>query len=106
MQLTIIKPLCDKDLARMSQKELSIESPGEAQIIYAYVCGAARCTRCYNEAAGYFDFISGKPTIETRQKLCTGDAHPMFLELVTGSGEEIWRCPHCGDVSISSSVGT
>ena len=93
-----MEPLCDRDLASMSPKELPVESSGDFQIISAYVCDSRRCDRCYNEAAGYFDFIGGKPEIDTEQMLCKGDAHPIYLELVTGLGEKIWRCPHCREV--------
>jgi ubiquitin C-terminal hydrolase len=91
-----INPLCDKDLGSMSPKELPVEVSGEAQFLSAYVCNVEGCHRCYNEAAGYFDFVAGRPILETRQTLCLGDAHAMYLEFVSIENDEIWRCPHCG----------
>jgi hypothetical protein len=75
----------------MSPKDLVIEAPGEINLISAYVCDLVGCGRCYNEGAGYFDFVAGKPSLGNRQKLCRGDAHPMFLETVSAYNE-IWRC--------------
>jgi len=89
-----INPLCDKDHGSMSPKELVIEAPGEVNLISAYVCDLVGCGRCYNESAGYFDFVGGKPILGNRQKLCQGDAHAMFLESFSYN-EEIWRCPLC-----------
>jgi hypothetical protein len=90
-----INPLCDKDHGSMSPKELVIEAPGEVNLINAYVCDLVRCGRCYNESAGYFDFIAGKLSPGSRQTLCQSDAQPMFLESVSSYNEEMWRCPWC-----------
>lgn len=80
----------------MSLRNLPIESGSDVQIVDAYMCDKSGCNRCYNEAAGYFDFIAGRPQVAIRQTLCESDAHPMFLESVNFHGRGIWRCPECG----------
>jgi len=81
----------------MSPKQLLLEIPGEAQLLSTYVCGRKGCHRCYNELAGYFDLVGGKPILETEQTLCFGDAHAMLLEFVSIDGNRLWCCPHCGE---------
>ena len=55
-----IKSLCDKHLGAMSRKVLAIAWPGDTHFVQAYVCDVQSCNRCYNEGAGYFDFIAGE----------------------------------------------
>jgi len=94
-----ISPLCDKDLAGMSPRNLVIEFPGEIQRLSAHVCDVQGCARCYNEAAGYFDFVAGKPILDNEPMLCQRDAHPMFLALVSDEGRRVWRCPWCDEIT-------
>ncbi len=99
MRPTTINPLCDKDLARMSPKDLvEVESTSVARLIRAYVCNVEGCCRCYSETLGYFFFISGKSRVQHTHALCPDDARPMYLEFTTTDDEQIWRCPECGAV--------
>ncbi len=82
-----INPLCDKDHDSMSPKELVIEALGEVDLISAYVCDLVGCGRCYNEGAGYFDFVAGKPSLGNHQTLCQDDAQAA----VFGNGQRIQR---------------
>ena len=77
----------------MSPKNLAIEFPGEIQHLRAHVCDSRGCGRCYNEASGYFDFVAGKPVLDGRPVLCLGDAHPMFLALVSDEGRRFGAAP-------------
>ena len=96
---TTLNPLCDKDLVRMSSKDLvEVESAGVARLIRAYVCYAEGCSRCYSETLGYFFFISGKSEVQHTQVLCPVDARPMYLQYIITDDEDIWRCPECGAV--------
>ena len=94
MNWPAISPLCDKDRSSMSSKDLTIESPDQGHTLSAHVCDSGGCSRCYNEAAGYFDLIGGKPHTGTRQILCESDAYAMYLESVNAE-DETWRCPEC-----------
>ena len=98
MERARISPRCDKDFAGMSPKNLAIEISGETEHLSAHVCEVRGCGRCYNEGAGYFDFVAGKPILESRPMLCQGDAHPMFLEFVGVEGYRVWRCPWCDEM--------
>jgi len=79
----------------MLPRKLVIENPGEAYAPGAYVCAKTGCFRCYNEAAGYFDFVAGRPILDTTQMLCDSDAHAMFLDTVSPVGSRLWKCPRC-----------
>lgn len=90
------RPLCDKDRFTMTFGGLVMAPAGAVEIRHAYLCNHPSCLRCYDEAAGYFDFIDGLAVVGERQKLCESDAHPMYLEAVRDDGEQTWRCPNCG----------
>jgi len=79
----------------MSERDLPVDSCGEVHTVAAYMCAESECNRCYNGAAGYFDFIAGRPHLDAKQKLCKTDAHAMYLECIRYDGEELWRCPQC-----------
>ena len=102
MSATTISPLCDKDGAPMSFREVLIDDSDATDLLTAYICTCKDCDRCYNEGAGYFYLVSGRPNLDHTQKLCTTDAMPMFLELIRQDEGEIWRCPSCSGVTVRS----
>jgi len=91
----VISPLCDKDWSTMTLGELvSLEN----NLLHAYLCDRERCSRCYHETTGYFDFIAGQSYVADRQTLCEFDAHAMYLESIRSDGEQTWRCPECSGI--------
>jgi len=98
-QTTAMLPLCDQDYGSMFPKELLIEHAGDTRPQTAYVCESDGCGRCYHETLGYFDLIFRKPLIDTPRMICQGDAHAMYLEIVSAEHDEVWRCPYCGEVA-------
>jgi len=97
-----ISPLCDKDGARMSFREMLIDDSEATHFFAAYICTCRDCDRCYNEGAGYFYLTSGSPNLDHTQTLCSNDAMPMFLELIRLDESEIWRCPSCSGITVRS----
>ena len=96
-----IYPLCDKDATSMSIRRVLIDD-SDADLLTAYVCTKLYCDRCYNEGAGYFDFIGGRPHLDDGQILCEADAMPMFLEIALSDDCDLWRCPGCNGVAVRS----
>jgi len=97
-----IYPLCDKDGAPMSLRQVLIDDSETTDLLTAYMCAFGDCDRCYNEGAGYFYLTSGSPNLDHAQKLCESDAMPMFLEIIGSDESEIWRCPSCSGVTVRS----